>query len=116
MLVNEDEMSIASSPAAPQACFRGWPDDLYRLVTREGAYWGIRTNLADFGLPDALPCPFEQTSRLAELPTRLKALDKSTQERLINWGFAVCDAALRRYADSTLAAPVGFPYPEAGVG
>jgi NTE family protein len=90
--------------------------DLYRLVTREGAYWGIRTNLADFGLPDALPCPFEQTSRLAELPTRLKALDKSTQERLINWGFAVCDAALRRYADPTLPAPVGFPYPEAGVG
>jgi NTE family protein len=38
------------------------------------------------------------------------------QERLINWGYAVCDAALRRHVDPALPLPRGFPYPEAGVG
>ncbi|HSH78365.1 MAG TPA: patatin-like phospholipase family protein [Herpetosiphonaceae bacterium] len=83
---------------------------------RDGAYWGIRTNIADYRLPDALPCPHEQTQRLADEPTRLKKLDAVVQQRLINWGFAVCDAALRRHVDRTLPRPVDFPYPSAKVG
>ena len=39
--------------------------------------------------------------QLAELPTRLKRLDATTQERLINWGYAVCDAALRKHGRSS---------------
>jgi NTE family protein len=42
-------------------------------------------------------------------------MDQRTQERLINWGFAVCDAALRRHVDASLPAPAGFPYPAAGI-
>jgi NTE family protein len=38
------------------------------------------------------------------------------QERLINWGYAVCDAAMRKHADRKLPAPAGFPYSGAGVG
>jgi NTE family protein len=83
---------------------------------RKGAYWGIRANLADYGLADALPCPFDQTTMLANLATRLKRLEPVLQERLINWGYAVCDAAMRRWVDATLAAPSGFPYPSSGVG
>jgi NTE family protein len=82
---------------------------------RKGAYWGIRTNIADFGLADALPCPFDRTTELAETPTRLKRMNDELQERLINWGYAVCDAALRRHVDPTLAKPAGFPYPAAKV-
>src|SRR5690606_24080772 len=37
---------------------------------RKGAYWGIRTDIAEYGLPDALPCPVQQTLALAETPTR----------------------------------------------
>jgi NTE family protein len=37
------------------------------------------------------------------------------QERLINWGYAVCDAALRRHVDHALRKPDGFPYPAAKV-
>jgi NTE family protein len=93
------------------------PDsDLFKLTTREGAYWGIRTNVADYGLADPLVCPFDKTMKLAEIPTRLKRLPARTQERLINWGYAVCDAAMRRHVDSDLRPPGSFPYPDAGVG
>ena len=52
---------------------------------------------------------------LAETPTRLKRMNDNLQERLINWGYAVCDAALRKHVDKTLAKPAGFPYPAAKV-
>jgi hypothetical protein len=39
---------------------------------------------------------------LAETPTRLKALDEPLQKALINWGYAVCDAAMRKYIDSAI--------------
>lgn len=83
---------------------------------RKGAYWGIRANIADYGLADALPCPFDQTTALANVATRLKRLEPVLQERLINWGYAICDAAMRRWVDTTLPAPPGFPYPASGVG
>ena len=88
----------------------------YRTDQRNGAYWGIRTNIAHYGLPSALDCPVEDTIELARTPTRLKRLAKTRQERLINWGYAVCDAALRTHFDPTIPAPGGFPYPDAGVG
>jgi NTE family protein len=84
--------------------------------TRKGTYWGIRTNIANYGLANALPCPEVATLKLANTPTRLKALSSLDQERLINWGYAVCDAAMRRHVDPNLPTPVGFPYPAAGVG
>jgi NTE family protein len=34
-----------------------------------------------------------------------------TQERLINWGYAITDAAMRRWVDPALPAPTDFPYP-----
>jgi NTE family protein len=89
--------------------------DGYQDKTREGTYWGIRTNIADYGLADPLPCPFQKTMDLAKTPTRLKALPADVQDRLINWGYAVCDAAMRKHVNPALAAPAGFPY-KAGIG
>ncbi|MDQ3931126.1 MAG: patatin-like phospholipase family protein [Chloroflexota bacterium] len=82
---------------------------------REGAYWGIRTEIAGYNLTDALPCPPKNTGELADTWTRLGHLDKTKQERLINWGYAICDAAIRAYVDKTLPAPGGFPYPKSKV-
>ena len=84
----------------------------YIAGDRQGAYWGIRTDTADYGLSDALPCPYARTVSLAEIATRLKRMDDSVQERLINWGYAVCDAALRRHVSQDIAKPKGFPYPD----
>jgi NTE family protein len=83
--------------------------------SRSGAYWGIRTNVAEYGLGDPLPCPVARTMELAEVATRLKRLDDLVQERLINWGYAVCDAALRTHVRPELTRPAAFPYPSAGV-
>jgi NTE family protein len=83
---------------------------------RRGTYWGIRSDIGKYRLSDPLPCPTDHTERLAAIPTRLKKLDGHTQARLINWGFAICDTALRRYYDRKLARPDGFPYPNEGVG
>jgi NTE family protein len=89
--------------------------DSFVAKTRKGAYWGIRTDIADYGLADALKCPLERTTQLAELPTRLKRIDANTQERLINWGYAVCDAALRKHLEPGLKPEPKFPYPQSGV-
>jgi NTE family protein len=77
---------------------------------RDGAYWGIRTDIREYGVP-SLPCPYDQTMKIARLPTRLKALPDATQEALMNWGYAVCDAALRKYIDPGLPLPAGFLFP-----
>jgi NTE family protein len=77
---------------------------------RKGAYWGIRSDIGDYGLAGALPCPFDRTMALAKTATRLKRMPDELQERLINWGYAVCDAAVRKHVDAGVAAPAGFPY------
>jgi NTE family protein len=33
------------------------------------------------------------------------------QERLINWGYAVCDYAIRAYVDKAVAPANKWPYP-----
>jgi NTE family protein len=117
---------------------RVWPLQLYRVLSvidnqvrslrkrqaingfeahlRAGAYWGIRSHVADYHLPDALSCPPAQTLALAEVKTRLKGIDAPIQERLINWGYAMCDTAMRRHVDRAAAAPKGFPFPASGLG
>jgi len=78
---------------------------------RKGTYWGIRGNIAKYAVDDALPCPLDRTKALADVPTRLAALDDALQERLVNWGYAICDAALRRYVIGPGAQPAPtFPY------
>ena len=89
--------------------------DSLKQGIRSGAYWGIRTDVLEYGLQKTLPCPVDATMKLAETPTRLQAMDDLLQERLINWGYAVCDAALRKYVNPAIAAPVDFPFPAAKV-
>lgn len=99
---------------------------------RTGTYWGIRTHLADYGLkdPSGRPDdtfgylaedrpPWKNTDDLAAIPTRLAAIQSWRQEALINWGYVVCDAALRAHINADLmqifhinVQPAGgLPYP-----
>lgn len=87
-----------------------------RAGVRQGAYWRTRSDIADFPAPDKLPCPFERTQRVAAVATRLKAMEDRTQEQIINWGYALADAAVRSYVEPDRhAAPGDFPYPASGV-
>ena len=77
---------------------------------RDGAYWGIRSDLSHYSVGSGFDCPVKQTMDLARTKTRLKRLDPSRQERLINWGYAVCDSAMRSWVDSSLPTSAGYPY------
>jgi NTE family protein len=83
---------------------------------REGSYFGIRSDISHFELPDTLHAPYSLTSRLADIPTRLAKTDRPTQRKLVNWGYAIADAAVRRWVDTSQQPPVDFPHPEEGVG
>jgi NTE family protein len=77
----------------------------------DGAFWSIRTEIDRYGLNDVLPCPPERTQILAATPTRLAKLDKTRQRRLVNWGYAISDAAIRAFAE--VPGPKGtWPYPD----
>nr|WP_041756218.1 patatin-like phospholipase family protein [Bradyrhizobium sp. ORS 278] len=93
--------------------------DAYNRGDHTGTYWGIRTSFADYKLKeDPLDCLHRDPAPLAAVPTRLEKMPPEVQNRLMNWGYAVCDAALRGHIDATLqqklgiqiTSPAGFPF------
>ena len=92
-------------------------DRSFKPGDREGTYWGIRTDIADYGRrPARCRARSTQTTCWPRRTTRLKQTDGRAQERLINWGYAVCDAGMRRWVEPGAAAPGGFPYSGRAVG
>jgi NTE family protein len=83
--------------------------------TRKGTYWSIWSDIANYQTDANLEARFEKTALLASTPTRLKSLDTVAQQRLLNWGYVICDAALRKHVLPELSASAGFPFP-GGVG
>lgn len=89
----------------------------YKTEKLKGAYWSICENIhQDYMLEDNLVCSFEQTKLLSRISTRLKKIDQMTQKKLINWGYAVCDASIRQYLNNSLLSPKRFPYNEVKLG
>lgn len=76
-----------------------------------GAYWGMWTLPSEYAT-FALPIDDERAKTLAATPTRLKALDGSLQNRLINFGYGMAERAIRSYFDTAAFKPDSFPYPE----
>ncbi len=83
---------------------------MYENKVRQGAYWGIRTDITHYNLPTALVCDHNFTLKLADTPTRLTAVDEELKNQLIDWGYAVCDAAMRKYVVPNAPAPQSSPY------
>jgi NTE family protein len=82
---------------------------------RTGTYWGIRSHVRDFPLDRPIASPSDATvEELAGVPTRLAGIDDRLQERLINWGYVICDTALRSHVEEILPAGA-LPYPDAGL-
>lgn len=91
--------------------------DSYVSGESTGCYWGVRTHFAGYKLADdPLGCARRDPDYLAEIPTRLEAMDGATQNKLMNWGYAVCDAAIRAHvkpADFGISVGIPrFPFPE----
>ena len=79
---------------------------------RVGAYWSIRGDISDYSAPDTLPCDLTRTLALAAIPTRLARVETDEQERLLNWGYAMTDAAVRTWIPGlgTATPPSTFPH------
>lgn len=92
----------------------------YKRGDHTGTYWSIRTSFVDYGLAeDPLDCLRRNPVPLAEIPTRLEKMPRAQHDKLVNWGYAVCDAALRAHISEPLqaklnikiTAPTEFPFP-----
>jgi NTE family protein len=78
----------------------------YCTKERTGTYWGIQGDINNYDLDSALVCDFKFTTTLAQTATRLEAMDAPLQQHLIDWGYAICDAAMRKHV-----LPPGAPAP-----
>lgn len=90
-------------------------DDLKNGVC-QGTYWGIGTQIKDYeleahGHPGPLCQDTATTAGLARLRTRLNRFSDEEQERLINWGYALTDAAMRRHVLPPTTEPGALPHP-----
>lgn len=78
---------------------------------KRGAYWGIGTALGDYPAGPRMPADLATCAALEQVPTRLKAFEPQLQGHLINWGYALCDVALRTRVGLNLPLPPGWPDP-----
>ena len=73
---------------------------------------GTQTNIDDFGLSDPMTRDSDATRALAQTPLMRRVPDEALQGRIINWAYALTDAALRRELRTNL--PKGS-WPSAGL-
>lgn len=91
--------------------------DNYINKVMKGTYWGIGTDIEDYqlqknGYPPPMVSDNAVTQSLAQMRTRLNAFSDQEQGRLINWGYALTDAAMRRHVLQPGIAPGKWPVPE----
>lgn len=76
-----------------------------------GVYLDIASDPRDLSGDDVLECPFAVTRKLAEIPSEWIALDEFSQYGLIDWGYALCDAGIKKTHICTNRTPPDFaPY------
>jgi NTE family protein len=96
-----------------RALRKRWLIEDFASGRRYGAYWGLGTQIDDYADPLAAAKDNDITNSLAQVSTRLAGFGKLTEGRLINWGYVLADAALRRRAGIPIAKSLGLPVPEA---
>jgi NTE family protein len=65
---------------------------------RKGALWMIRTPYSKYPVRSAgIVAPEKRTDQLALVGTHMRGLKPHLARRLVNWGYAISDAALRSY-------------------
>lgn len=69
----------------------------YNQPCKAGAYWRLKTKIGDYQLSDALVVDSPKTTALQHIRTRLNRFTPEEKGQLINWGYALADAAMRRH-------------------
>lgn len=98
--------------AQTRALRRRWLIQDFRDGKVEGTYWGIGTKIRHYQVP-TLVSDSPLTEALQAMRTRLNRFTPEEQGHLINWGYALCDAAVRRHVDDTLPRATRLPVPRA---
>jgi NTE family protein len=82
-----------------------------------GTFWGIATNIDEYGLDGkqraaAMVVQSDKLKPFGRMRTRLNCFSAFEQGSLINWGYALADAALRAHVFDA-GVPAGkWPVPE----
>ncbi|MBZ4022291.1 hypothetical protein CKO11_07450 [Rhodobacter sp. TJ_12] len=117
--------SYAIAADQSRALRKRWLIDQFSAETaengqaRSGTYWGLETQIAHYGLEDCLPCNPQVTRGLARLRTRLNHFTDREKGMLINFGYALTDAAVRRHTPELTEGhimPAIWPYPAYALG
>jgi len=91
---------------------RSWLVGDFKEKRRHGTYWGIATRIADYQLDDTLARDGPTTEALQHIRTRLNPFTDAEQSRLINWGYALADAAMRSHVLEAAPLKGALPYAE----
>ena len=86
----------------------------YEKAAAKGAFWGIATQISHYKVAESLPVSLNKISQLSSIRTRLDKFSTQEQCELINWGYAVTDAAMRAGTSGMQVLPVTptWPHPE----
>jgi len=90
---------------------RSWLVGDFQAKRRQGSYWGIATRIADYQLHATLLTDTAATAALQHIRTRLNPFSDEEQMQLINWGYALADAAMRSHVLEAEPAMGTLPYP-----
>ena len=96
-----------------RALRKRWLVEAFEAGRKRGGYWGIGTRVEAYADPS---CPFKDTTvteALVSVPTRLSSFKAPTPGRLVNWGYVLCDAALRTRAKLPVAPITSLPVVDA---
>lgn len=83
-----------------------------RNGTLKGTYWGIATKINDYPISNAMTQDRPQTAYLSTIRTRLDPFYGWEQGELINWAYALADAAIRSYCPHLGQSPGSWPVRE----
>ncbi len=74
-----------------------------------GAYWGIDVDIESYPDIEPLVKYNDKYKSMERLPTQLRPFTKTDRDTLINWSYALTDAALRSRYNSSLPAAISLP-------
>jgi NTE family protein len=72
-------------------------EDPTQPAKKNGTYWGIGTRIDNYQLASPMTHDNAASESLQHIRTRLNEFTAEEQGRLINWGYALADAGMRKY-------------------
>jgi NTE family protein len=96
-----------------RALRKRWLVEEFEAGRKRGGYWGIGTKVGAYEDPESAFTDTALTETLVSVPTRLSSFKAPIPGQLVNWGYVLCDVAVRRRAELALPVATSLPIPEA---